>query len=278
MKEIVAETGMAVQKIKLGIEEMIIEEKTTGKIYVPIIFLAITIPLTPFEYLFIICIMLFRQQRDKRTDRRDEKESSSKRDDYCGESGSRRDGTGSNRRDGERGSGRIFRDKDRERERERDRQERGYGHDRRGHRDGREKDGRRNRDKEETKRPIILAKPAANKEKDLEKQRDEEFPTLQQAHHRDTGTKTPPPSGAVEETTRSSEDRLLEVGKLLLGRNESVGKSQTNNSGSDNIATVNILPSKAASPRPPADDLPQPMTRITESLNMDNPPYKEKVF
>merc|ERR1712223_1238438 len=115
--------------------------------------------------------------------------------------------------------------------------ERGYGNDRRGYRDGgREKDGRRNRDREDTKRPIILAKPpAASKEKDLEKQRDEEFPT-------------------VQENNRASEDRLLEVGKLLLGRHDSVEKSQTN-SGNSNIATATtIQPSKAASPRPPAEE------------------------
>ena len=100
---------------------------------------------------------------------------------------------------------------------------------------------------------------------------------MQQAHHHDVGTKTPPTSGTVHETTRSSEDRLPEVGKLLLGRHESVGKSHTNNSCLGNIATANILPSKAASPRPPADNFPQPMTRITESLNMDTPPYIEKV-
>jgi len=203
------------------------------------------------------------RDRDRKTDRRDEKDS----------------GTNSNRRDGERGAGRIFRDKDRERERERDRQERGYGNDRRGYRDGgREKDGRRNRDREDTKRPIILAKPpAASKEKDLEKQRDEEFPTLQRAHHRDAGAKTPPSSATVQENNRASEDRLLEVGKLLLGRHDSVGKSQTN-SGNSNIATATtIQPSKAASPRPPAEEtLHQPVARATEWLSMDDPPYKEK--
>ena len=120
--------------------------------------------------------------------------------------------------------------------------------------------------------------PAANKEKDLEKQRDEEFPTLQQAHHRDAGTKTPPISGTVPETSRSSEDRLLEVGKLLLGRHDSTGKSQTNNSGAGNVTTANNQILKAASPRPTADDIPQLATRMAESLNMDNPPYKEKVI
>ena len=223
---------------------------------------------------------LSREQRDRKTERRDEKEGSGKRDDFYVENSSRRDGGGSNRRDGDRGTGRIFRDKDRERERERDRQERGYGHDRRGYRDGgREKDGRRNRDREDTKRPIILAKPpASNKEKDLEKQRDEEFPTLQQAHHRDGGTKTPPPSGTPQEKNRASEDRLLEVGKLLLGRHDSVGKSQASNSvaGSTTVTNSTQL-SKAASPRPPADEISQPSARITELLSMDNPPYKEKV-
>ena len=201
-------------------------------------------------------------------------------DDTKKETNSRRDGGGSNRRDGERGAGRIFRDKDREREQERDRQERGYGRDRRGYRDGgREKEGRRNRDGEDNKRPIILAKPpASNKEKDLEKQRDEEFPTLQQAHHRDGGAKTPPPSETAQEINRASEDRLLEVGKLLLGRHDSVGKSQTNSSGAGNTIMTNpIQPSKAASPRPPADEISQPSARVTELLSMDNPPYKEKV-
>ena len=213
---------------------------------------------------------IFRDQRDKRGENKDDKES------------------GGGRRDGERGSGRIFRDKDRERERERDRQERGYGHERRGYRDGR--DNRRNRDGRDTgheaKRPIILAKPPANKEKELEKQRDEEFPTLQQAHHRDGAAKTPPPPGASIEVSRASEDRLLEVGKLLLGRHDSVGKSQNNSgAGSSTIGATSqpianyATPPKATSPRPPVDDTLQHITsRLSEVLNMDDPPFREKVL
>ena len=66
---------------------------------------------------------------------------------------------------------------------------------------------------------------------------------------------------------------------MLLGRHDSVGKSQTN-SGNSNIATATtIQPSKAASPRPPAEEtLHQPVARATEWLSMDDPPYKEKVY
>ena len=214
-----------------------------------------------------------RDQRDRRGEHKDDKDS------------------GGGRRDGERGTGRIFRDRDRERERERDRQERGYGHDRRGYRDGRDRDNRRNRDGRDTgheaKRPIILAKPPAlDKEKELEKQRDEEFPTLQQAHHRDGATKSPPPPGASIEVNRASEDRLLEVGKLLLGRHDSVGKSQNNSGAGSSIMgatsqpiTNYATPPKAASPRPPSEDTSQHIaSRLSEVLNMDDPPFREKVI
>ena len=232
----------------------------------------------------------FRDQREKRTDNRDNREGgTSKRDEYSSEVTPRRDGTGGVRRDGDRGTGRIFRDRDREREQERDRRERGYGNDRRGYRGGgRDRDNRRDRDRDqETKRPIILAKPpAVDKEKDLSKQRDEEFPTLQQAHHRDGATKSPPPSETAADTGRASEDRLFEVGKLLLGRHDSVGKSQTNNTGTGTtiLASINqqtgnyATPPKAASPRPVADDVSQhTSTRLSDILNMDDPPYREKV-
>lgn len=235
-----------------------------------------------------------RDQRDKRAEHKDNKEGGGgKRDDYPGDGGSRRDGTGGGRRDGERGGGRIFRDRDRERERERDRQERGYGNDRRGYRGGgRDRDNRRDKDGRdlghEGKRPIILAKPpAADKERELEKQRDEEFPTLQQAHHRDGATKSPPPTGTVTEVSRTSEDRLLEVGKLLLGRHDSIGKSQTNNIGAvgGNLGVGNQqagnfpTPPKAASPRPAVDDTSQHLSsRINDVLNMDDPPFREKVY
>ena len=228
--------------------------------------------------------MHIRDKKDKRADEKDNKEGG-RRDDYSGDSSSRRDGT--TRRDGERGGGRIFRDRDRERERERDRQERGYGNERRGYRGGgRDRDNRKDKDgrdlRHEAKRPIILAKPQkADKERDLEKQRDEEFPTLQQAHHRDGATKSPPPSGTVTEAGRASEDRLLEVGKLLLGRHDSIGKSQSNNSSAGGLSMGNqttgnfSTPPKAASPRPaPEDHL---SSRISDALNMEDPPYKEKV-
>ena len=233
-----------------------------------------------------------RDQRDRKAEHKDNKEGGGRRDDYTGDGSSRRDGTGGSRRDGERGGGRIFRDRDRERERERDRQERGYGNDRRGYRGGgRDRDNRRDKDGRdlghEGKRPIILAKPpAADKERELEKQRDEEFPTLQQAHHRDGTPKSPPPSGEVTEISRTSEDRLLEVGKLLLGRHDSIGKSQNNNSGASggylsagNQAGNFSTPPKSASPRPAVDDASQQLSsRINDVLNMDDPPFKEKVF
>ena len=141
-----------------------------------------------------------------------------------------------------------------------------------------DRDGRDN--PHETKRPIILAKPpVADKAKELEIKRDEEFPTLQQAHHRDGTTKSPTQNSAATETSRASEDRLLEVGKILLGRHDSVGKSQSNNSGASNAAASSYAtPPKAVSPRPSTDDtshvLPQ---RVSDLLNMEAPPFKERV-
>ena len=70
----------------------------------------------------------------------------------------------------------------------------------------------------------------------------------------------------------------MEVGKILLGRHDSVGKSQSNNSGASNAAANYATPPKAISPRPSTDDtshvLPQ---RVSDLLNMEAPPFKEKV-
>ena len=216
-------------------------------------------------------------ERDKDGGRRGNESGSSSSHRDSGRDGHSRRGDGGER-------GKIFRDRDRERERERDREERGY----RGH--GGRRDRRQDKDQGssqlETKRPIILAKHPAqgdNKEKYMERKvRDEEFPTLAQAHHRDSVSagKSPP-----SDKSDKPEDRIFDGGKLLVGR-ERGGDSGTgrpvtikrgggettggNHLSSDKQQASLATPQKSISPRP--EDL-----RVTDLLSMDEPPYKEKV-
>ena len=69
------------------------------------------------------------------------------------------------------------------------------------------------------------------------------------------------------------------MGKLLLGRHDSIGKSQLNNSGAGgNQYTGNVAtPPKSTSPRPAADDTSHHTSRATDTLNMDDPPFRDRV-